>query len=235
MSYKFFIAPNDMQFKVPADASVDDFNNTWNEIFGDLQLYRHKYCDVKDGDTVLDLGANIGLFTLKCLLDHSNISVISVEAELRNAFCLAENISKYSQDDSNSGFVLNYAIYSHCNGVKLNVDKNRLGSHYVSDIHPRLTKQECQVDVKSVTIDKIVKDLELEKVDFMKFDIEGSEVEALIGAEQTIKKFKPKMIIATYHVSGHKEQIEYLVSRYRSDYTFEFVNKGRYDQVLVCW
>ena len=53
--------------------------------------------------------------------------------------------------------------------------------------------------VKSTTIDKIVSLKKLSKVDFIKMDIEGAELEALKGAENTIRNYKPKLAISLYH------------------------------------
>lgn len=49
------------------------------------------------------------------------------------------------------------------------------------------------------SIDNFVKENCLKKVDFIKMDIEGAEKLALIGAINTIKKFRPKLAIAIYH------------------------------------
>ena len=51
----------------------------------------------------------------------------------------------------------------------------------------------------TISIDDFVNNNGLEKVDFIKMDIEGAECSALEGAVETIMKFKPKLAIAIYH------------------------------------
>lgn len=50
------------------------------------------------------------------------------------------------------------------------------------------------------TINKIVDELGLPHVDFIKSDIEGAERNALAGATNTLYRFKPRMAIAGYHL-----------------------------------
>jgi len=52
---------------------------------------------------------------------------------------------------------------------------------------------------KTVTIDSFINSIDEKKVDFIKMDIEGSELKALIGAERVIRKHKPKLAISVYH------------------------------------
>lgn len=52
---------------------------------------------------------------------------------------------------------------------------------------------------KTVSIDDLVASGSIEKADFIKMDIEGAELSALKGAEQTIRRFKPKLAITVYH------------------------------------
>ncbi len=54
-------------------------------------------------------------------------------------------------------------------------------------------------DVQTVSIDDFVKSNHIENVDFIKMDVEGFENEALAGARETIKRFKPKLAICLYH------------------------------------
>jgi len=58
-------------------------------------------------------------------------------------------------------------------------------------------EQQAQIPVK--TIDSLVKAGQIERVDFIKMDIEGYELRALKGADETIRRFKPKLAISVYH------------------------------------
>lgn len=51
----------------------------------------------------------------------------------------------------------------------------------------------------TLTIDDLVHNRQISKIDFVKMDIEGAELSALQGAEKTIRQFKPSLAIALYH------------------------------------
>jgi FkbM family methyltransferase len=53
--------------------------------------------------------------------------------------------------------------------------------------------------VETLTIDDLASSEKLDRVDFIKMDIEGAELEALRGAENTIRRFRPKLAISVYH------------------------------------
>ena len=53
--------------------------------------------------------------------------------------------------------------------------------------------------VTTVSIDNFIAANNINKVDFIKIDIEGAEPLALEGAIETIKKFRPKLAVAIYH------------------------------------
>ncbi|MDP0499920.1 MAG: FkbM family methyltransferase [Verrucomicrobiota bacterium JB022] len=75
------------------------------------------------------------------------------------------------------------------------------------------------------TIDRLVAEGQIERVDFIKFDIEGSELAGLKGARQTIERFKPKLAISLYH----KPQDLYEIPQYlRDNFPFYEFRLGHY-------
>jgi len=73
---------------------------------------------------------------------------------------------------------------------------------------------------KTITIDSYANRNNLRSIDFIKMDIEGSEVKALKGAEKTIKKYKPKLAISIYHKWDDLREIPNLINNFRDDYLF---------------
>jgi FkbM family methyltransferase len=53
--------------------------------------------------------------------------------------------------------------------------------------------------IKTTTIDAEVRKRKIKKVDFIKMDIEGSELASLIGAKKTLIRDRPKLALALYH------------------------------------
>ena len=55
-----------------------------------------------------------------------------------------------------------------------------------------------QVEVNAVSLDSLLCG---RSVDYIKYDVEGAEREAIIGSSETIKKYKPKLLVSAYHRS----------------------------------
>ena len=65
----------------------------------------------------------------------------------------------------------------------------------------------------TTTIDAMVEQNRLSKVDFIKMDVESAEPEALRGAEKTMRQFRPKLAISVYHsVSDFVDVFEFVSS-----------------------
>jgi len=65
--------------------------------------------------------------------------------------------------------------------------------------------------IELTTLDQFVEENKLERVDFIKADIEGAERDMLKGATQTLKKFAPKLAICTYHLPDDPQVLEQII------------------------
>lgn len=92
-------------------------------------------------------------------------------------------------------------------------------------------------DEKQIIIDVAkIDDLIQEKVSFIKMDIEGAEINALKGAESTIKTYKPKLAICVYHKKEDIWEIPKLILSYVPEYKLylRHYSLAKGETVLYC-
>jgi len=177
-------------------------------------------CHVEKGDIVLDCGAHIGSFSY----------IASKKASLIFAFeptpliyhVLKKNIRLWRIKNI---ILIKKAVYLDRRNCDFFVDFMRTDGSTLSKERAKILSQPKLIKVKCISIDNFVKERRLKRVDFIKMDIEGAEIEALKGAKNTIKKFKPRMAIAAYHFQGDKIKIPQIVLSIMRDYKYKFVNK----------
>ena len=75
-----------------------------------------------------------------------------------------------------------------------------------------------QPRIETVSIDDFVAAERLDRVDFLKMDIEGAEMSALRGATQTIERFHPKLAISVYHRHDDLIGVHQSLKKIRADY-----------------
>lgn len=94
---------------------------------------------------------------------------------------------------------------------------------YSSGINPPLNKNgsEQNFTVDAISIDEYVSENNIEKVDFIKMDIEGAEMKALKGAEQTLIKHRPQLAISIYHSNNDMQDIPIYLHNILKNYIFK--------------
>ena len=170
---------------------------------------------VQKGDIVLDCGANIGVYTREAL-DAGASKVIAIEPAPENIECLNRNF----RAEITEGRVIVYpkGVWDKDDFLTMHVDPHN------SAADSFLIQREGSVEVARLpltTIDKLVEELKLSRVDFIKMDIEGAEPNALIGGRQTLEKFHPRLALSAYHAPDHPEKIPALVTAAWPGYRME--------------
>jgi FkbM family methyltransferase len=69
-------------------------------------------------------------------------------------------------------------------------------------------------------LDTLVEQGLVERVDFIKMDVEGSEIDALAGAVESIRRFRPKLAISLYHKKSDFRDIPLFIQSILPDYRF---------------
>ncbi len=90
------------------------------------------------------------------------------------------------------------------------------------------------VNVKGMALDNIGID---QKLDYIKYDVEGSEREAILGSENLIKKYSPRLLISLYHRSEDIFELPELIKEINPKYKL-YLRRYRYipawDLNLIC-
>lgn len=74
--------------------------------------------------------------------------------------------------------------------------------------------------IDTISIDEFVSLHDVRKIDFIKLDIEGSELSALHGAKDTIRTHRPQLAVCIYHQLEHYYEIPFMLSEHTPDYVF---------------
>ncbi len=166
-----------------------------------VHLYGSGAHFVQKGDTVLDCGANVGVFT-RFALDAGAARVVAIEPAPDNVECLRRNFEK--EIAAGRVILVPKGVWDHPDELDLKIEEgNEAAATFVMSLS-RVTRT---VRVPLVPIDSLVSELGLDRVDFIKMDIEGAEVRALQGARETLARHHPRLSIAVYHDWEHPVEV----------------------------
>jgi FkbM family methyltransferase len=168
---------------------------------------------VRPGDVVIDAGANVGAFT-RMALNQGAARVIAIEPGPENVAAFHRNFE--AEIASGRVVLVPKGVWDQVGEMDLRVSpSNSAADSFV--MNPPDSKVIGKVPL--TTIDNLVSELYLEKVDFIKMDIEGAEPNAIDGAKRTLARFKPRISVAAYHAGDHPKTIPARIQAARSDYT----------------
>jgi FkbM family methyltransferase len=162
------------------------------------------FFEMYENEVFVDIGANVGFYSLRVAHDYKDrgVKVLSIEAHPETYKALCRNINcNFGYNDvivqtvnkaisDTKGLVTMYDQYDEYNGrhhFRYSSIYERVVNTPLLEVKGYHTKLQVECD----TLDNI---LEHTKVDLMKIDIEGAEVQALQGATQTLGKLRQIII-----------------------------------------
>ena len=175
-------------------------------------LYQSGPCQVHPGDVVLDCGACLGVFTREALRSGAR-RVVAVEPAPENLECLRRNL----RADIEAGRVIVYpkGLWDKDGSLTFRITPEFSAGDRIVPEGQENPELQC---VPVTTMDHLVAELALDQVDFIKIHVEGAEHQTIVGARETISRFRPKLAVSAHHRDDDPERIPELVRATWSGY-----------------
>jgi FkbM family methyltransferase len=177
-----------LQFSVPADNWITHYR--W-------QSYNTKEVETLDWidrsfrkeDTMFDIGANIGQYSLYAALRHPGIRVIAFEPEYSNVHLLRDNVVQNKLEKQIQ--IYSVALSNHCGLTQLHLQDLTPGAALLTESKDTLqvTRTNHKVIARegayAMTLDAFCAETGISP-QCMKIDVDGTEIEILEGAAKTL-------------------------------------------------
>lgn len=157
-----------------------------------------KFFEISEGSVIIDLGAYSALTSI--IFDQrvgQTGLVIAIEADRENYLTCVKNLSLYEKITKKKIHLVNAAIWRDTNGIMFSSE----GSMASSAVDIVGNDRAENIFVNTVTLMSLVNDFKLERVDFIKCDIEGAESVAL-NAPDFFNKYKPIVVMELHFIDG---------------------------------
>lgn len=179
------------------------------DVFNEGPYEFGEHVRLRPGDVVMDCGANMGFFSAVASARGCTVYAFEPMEYIRKSYtdktaALNRNIT-----------VVPYALSDGERELIFKLHKNIESSHDVTDTVggiPENTAEDGHFQkVRAIGMDRFVAENGIERVDFIKADIEGAERLMLAGARETMRRFSPKISICTYHLPDDPEVLRNLI------------------------
>ena len=146
--------------------------------------------ELNHNDTFVDIGANVGTYTLQVASKYPKNKIISIEAHPNEFNALKRNVIDVNNLENVT--LVNMGVFSKKDELTLYEQGIWTASSSA------FIKSEKQIKIKCDTLDKIIQKLENNQKLVIKMDIEGSEYDALLGGIKTLENCRKIMIEVHY-------------------------------------
>jgi FkbM family methyltransferase len=177
-----------VRFSLPADNWITHYR--WQS-YNTKEVETLDWIDrsFRNGDTLFDIGANIGQYSIYTALRHPGVHVVAFEPEYSNAHLLRDNITRNGLDDRIDIYSL--ALSNHCGLSRLHLQDLTPGAALLTESRDTLQttrtnhKVIAREGIYAMTLDAFCSEAGLTP-QCMKIDVDGTEVEILGGGAKTL-------------------------------------------------
>jgi len=163
---------------------------------------------VKSGDVVIDAGAWIGDY---CAYAANKGATVYAFEPVMETF---KWLQKCAELNEGKIYPIKKGLGNKEEKLKITISEKNSGiSSFVAN-----HTDGCE-EITITTLDKFVEENKIDKIDFIKVDIEGAERYLLQGATNVLKTFAPKLAICTYHLPDDPEVLEKIIKDANPNYT----------------
>ena len=172
-------------------------NETSRSIFVTGRYEPNEFCllarILKSGMTFIDIGANMGLYTLFAARRVGESGcVVAIEPSAREMEILQNNVQ---QNALRNVRLCQVALFDQATEVELLVASVQNSGHNTLGAFGYNTVLDHREKVRAMRLDDLVQSEKLGRVDVIKMDIEGAELAALRGGADTIQRFHPVVLL----------------------------------------
>ncbi len=217
-NFRVYYRAGHFEYSFDEGIRFSSHENMADELKRSLKGYLAKY-SLKSGDTVIDCGAYIGDFTLYAAAAVGPSGrVIAFEPDAGIYGRLLANIELNGLKNITA---VNKGLWSNDGVLKFVGDNVKGYSFMFGGDTP------AAVDTPVVTLDNELVRLKVGRVDFIKADVEGAEIELIKGAVKTLSTGRVMAAIASYHaIDGKKSCFELEETLARIGYKSETAHPG---------
>jgi FkbM family methyltransferase len=181
---------------------------------------------IQPGMNVIDIGASFGVYTFSAARRvGENGMVYAIEPDRKSVDCLNETCR--SNQIKNVKVVYN-AVGDRDRPAQLILQASSEFNYLAAD--DEVIELDTQIEtVDCITIDTLIQQSQIDHLEVIKISTEGSELEILIGCEQTLLRFAPTIIYNSYTSKG----IDLAAAEYLIDRGYELFRYQPYLQQLI--
>jgi len=175
------------------------------EVFDESAYFDNNKNTLENVRTIVDLGAQIGIFSLFAAHKFPNAKIIAIEAGAENYSLLEENIAQNNLEDRI--MILHRAVWSTSQKpVTLAISKTHSGGHSVIKSSSNSEKEE----VETITLSEIMSSYNFTNFDLIKIDIEGAEYEVIYNAPKDVLRSISFVTMEAHEIDEEKNNPQHL-------------------------